>query len=101
MPETKRADQIIWLDDEHKRLTEQAWRALYRGNATSAQQKRVIVSLLQDMCGIFDLEPSDIPEDVAAFTRGKRWIGIKASLFMQATLLTFKADDNGHTDTSD
>jgi len=58
---------------------ERAFKAMALGQATSAQQKWVMATILGDLCGMNAIEPGGISDSDRQFLAGKRFVGMVAA----------------------
>lgn len=68
-----------WLPTEYSDEDVGALKALARGDCPEHQQRRAMKFIVEQLCGVYDLEFRPGPEGdrESAFAGGKRWVGLQ------------------------
>jgi len=72
MPEIKALDAPPAITDAQ----EKAILSCVRGQATPQQAATAMAYILNDLCGLSAIEPANLTEAQAGFTRGRRWVAM-------------------------
>lgn len=71
-----------------------AYRAVARGSASAGQQRAMLRHLMAEVCGILVADSATLADRPAAFTAGKRWVGLSVASLAGLSVLTFPGSED-------